>query len=197
IELLVVIAIIAILAALLLPALVSAKDSGKRAACISNLRQIGLAIQVYAADNRGRIPYGPIAPPFTHPAEFYPSTGSPTSLVSLRSGAPVALGLMLTNEMAKTPKVLFCPGSDQVVDADTELANVGTTQAQGSYFYRHGGVTDLFYTPPNEPECTRLENPGNNRLGIAIRALAVDAQFLCSQSVAAYKVKPRTHHKRK
>src|SRR5262249_24727446 len=48
-----------------------------------------------------------------------------------------------------------------------------------------------------EPDCTRLENPGNNRQGTPIRALAIDSQFLCSPSVAAYKVTPRTHHKRK
>src|SRR5262245_65394018 len=117
IELLVVIAIIAILAALLLPSLTKAKNSGQRAACLSNLRQVGLAVHMYAQDNSGRIPYGPVAPPFSHPADFYPSTGSPTSLLSLRSGAPAGLGLMLTKELARTPKVLFCPGSDQPVDA--------------------------------------------------------------------------------
>src|SRR5687768_11214241 len=125
IELLVVVAIIAILASLLLPALSSAKDRAHKAACISNLRQIGLAIQTYATDHEGKIPYGPKAPPFTSPAEFYPSTGAPTSLLSLRSGAPVALGLALKNHLASQPRVLFCPGSDQPVDANAELAKVG------------------------------------------------------------------------
>ena len=198
IELLVVIAIIAVLASLLLPALASAKNSGKRAACVSNLKQIGLAIHMYADEHNGRIPYGPIAPPFSHPAEFYPSAGSPTSLLSLRqNGAPAGLGLMLKSELAQTPKVLFCPGSDQPVNADVELEKVGVTQAQGSYYYRHGGVTKLFYTPPAEPEVTRFENPGNNRNGIPIRALVIDSQFLCSLSVGEYNVKPRTHHRRR
>jgi prepilin-type processing-associated H-X9-DG protein len=56
IELLVVIAIIAILAAMLLPALSRAKESGKRIACVNNLRQIGLAAQMYASDNQGSFP---------------------------------------------------------------------------------------------------------------------------------------------
>jgi prepilin-type N-terminal cleavage/methylation domain-containing protein/prepilin-type processing-associated H-X9-DG protein len=59
IELLVVIAILALLAALLLPALARAKDSATSIQCLNQMRQIGLATRLYADDNSGLFPRSP------------------------------------------------------------------------------------------------------------------------------------------
>jgi len=58
IELLVVIGILGVLMAITLPALQMAKKTGKRANCISNLKQIGISIQVYAEGNNNFFPWG-------------------------------------------------------------------------------------------------------------------------------------------
>ncbi len=83
IELLVVIAIIAILAGLLLPVLGKAKEDGIRMRCVNNVKQLGLAMQMYGDDNNsllpmphGSVPWGAVnPPPWSQPlAAYYSNT---------------------------------------------------------------------------------------------------------------------------
>src|SRR5450631_3358359 len=73
IELLVVIAIIAILAAMLLPALGRAKETAKRIGCLNNIRQLSLAAQMYVNDNQGTFP--PRSGSDRWPDKFYDNYG--------------------------------------------------------------------------------------------------------------------------
>jgi len=85
IELLVVIAIIAILAAMLLPALSKAKYMSKRTACLNNIRQQCLAQIMYADDSNGHF-----APHYDASPEYHRSLGAANSIVNLMRGTYVA-----------------------------------------------------------------------------------------------------------
>ena len=193
IELLVVIAILSLLIAILLPALNQAKIQAHRAACAGNLRQVGMAIHMYAEDFGDTIPYGPAGRPVTG-SNFYTVTGNVTSLLSLEDGAPVGLGLLLEDYLAHQPTVLFCPGADQPSEAKEQLARVGQGQAQSDFYYRHASVALLTGTP--NISNTRLSDLGRNSRSRPIAALVADVQFLAHPSLAAFQVKTRTSHKR-
>ena len=193
IELLVVISVITILMGILLPALSKVRYQANRTACAANLRQVGLAIQMYAEDYDGVIPFGPEGRPVTG-SNFYTATGSVTSLLSLEDGAPVGLGLMLENYLSHQPKVLFCPGADQPSEAEDQLSRVGSAQAQSDFYYRHASVAMITGTP--DAYHVDLNNLGRNRKGKPIKALVADVQFLAHSSLAAFQVKTRTSHKR-
>jgi prepilin-type N-terminal cleavage/methylation domain-containing protein/prepilin-type processing-associated H-X9-DG protein len=95
IELLVVIAIIAILAAILYPVLLSAKEQGRRSVCTQNLREVGMAFSMYAQDWAG------VLPPFSLTDSWGPSgvTGLWTQLIkpyaAARRGAHVGIDYLV------------------------------------------------------------------------------------------------------
>jgi prepilin-type N-terminal cleavage/methylation domain-containing protein len=88
IELLVVIAIIAILAAMLLPALASAKEKSKQTTCMGNARQIGLAAILYRDENDDRFPFG-VDVTATLPGGLTNTTAWPMQLMRYLGGVSV------------------------------------------------------------------------------------------------------------
>ncbi|MCX6926476.1 MAG: prepilin-type N-terminal cleavage/methylation domain-containing protein [Verrucomicrobia bacterium] len=118
IELLVVIAIIAILAALLLPALARAKAKAQRISCTNNLKQVGLSFRTWAIDNDGRMPMS-----------VSQASGGDSEDVGVRvaGGTQVAargvskMFLSMSNELS-TPKILYCPA-----EYDSQARQAATT----------------------------------------------------------------------
>jgi prepilin-type processing-associated H-X9-DG protein len=107
IELLVVIATIAVLAGLLLPTLSRTKEAGRATACLSNLHQMGVAIQLYVQDNNNRLPYM---------SDIYPTA----------TNAYLGPDQVLSNSLGNI-RVLLCPSDRWPADKTKPLPQEAAT----------------------------------------------------------------------
>ncbi|MBI4027862.1 MAG: prepilin-type N-terminal cleavage/methylation domain-containing protein [Verrucomicrobia bacterium] len=131
IELLVVIAIIAILSALLLPGLKAAREKGRQIVCLSNLRQTGLALQMYVTDNNGYIP-------------VFEAGGWPNPYWNQ----------LLMRYIGNRGRLWICPSSPEIryaSDMDAQTDGLSAAYANFAFWYQTIGINgqvDAFYTTP-------------------------------------------------
>lgn len=170
IELLVVVAIIAILAALLVPALATARRRAKNVVCGENLHGIGRAIHTYASEYEGRIPRGPDNISFTGQGLLrdVPHCSVWVGPLGTRNG----VGFLVPQYLPNT-KHFVCPSDDTTLERMTQNLQAFDDPAGvcfASYLYRNLGQTT------ND----RVHDLGVNQFNAYANALLMD--FLSNTS---------------
>lgn len=106
IELLVVIAIIALLLAVIIPALGMAKEHARRLVCTAHLKSIGTSIVIYSDENKGRLPQNDDP---GHPYTAYRGDDDYTDHPTGRT--PMKLGWLYESGLIEVPQIFYCPSN--------------------------------------------------------------------------------------
>lgn len=144
IELLVVIAIIAILAALLMPALSRAKTKAQQTSCLNNLKQLQTGWMVYVDENGNTMPYND-----NRNTSFSPNTSTTNSWVAGDATVSADLSYIEEGTMypdVRNPGVYHCPSDGSLVTG----SNVPRTRSYSLDYYLNGSIDPQYspYLPP-------------------------------------------------
>jgi prepilin-type N-terminal cleavage/methylation domain-containing protein/prepilin-type processing-associated H-X9-DG protein len=137
IELLVVIAIIAVLAALLLPVVAKSKEHGKSVACLSNLHQIGIALQLFVQDNENKMPV-------MYDALISTNATPPTNSIT-------TMDLVLSNYLGNV-RVLLCPSDKKQLFAQTG-SSYGWNSLVNGQDAEHLSILSIDFDSHHTPLC--------------------------------------------
>ena len=163
IELLVVIAIIAILAAILFPVFAQAREAARKSSCLSNLRQLGTACQMYVQDNDGvfqlysqTAALNPVVQlqPYTKNRAIWVCPSDDNATVRAMT-SPTTVSYNFNNQLNNQSESAFARPADLVITHDSDPSEVGWTEGNT---WDDGKTTDWPQYRPNG--CTNSGSGG-------------------------------------
>ena len=177
VDVLVAIAVIGLLIGLLIPALSTVHETSRRVICASNLRQLGLGLQMYADDYRGQVPPSAfLADGASEQTEMMTIRLAPDHRVRMTRNGWDGLGILYRTNYLKTPRIFYCPshwGEHPFERYANEWRQVAG-EIVGNYHFRGedgDGLTNLYNMLPNSAlaaDGMRTQDDYNHKSGLNV-----------------------------